>query len=141
MERIAFSRKGQSTRRGGEVGYPWGHARRGFCPSAVVWGLSWLARSYRCSFCNRDFRSAQALGGHMNVHRRDRARLRVPPPLSLRPYHLSLSSGASSSSSEAAHMVPKASLGGGSAEEVLAGEDGRANITIEADLELRLGYA
>jgi hypothetical protein len=41
-------------------------------------------RSYACSFCKREFRSAQALGGHMNVHRRDRARLRhaavSPPP-------------------------------------------------------------
>ncbi|CAL1383204.1 unnamed protein product [Linum trigynum] len=30
---------------------------------------------YVCSFCRRDFSSAQALGGHMNVHRRDRATL------------------------------------------------------------------
>lgn len=37
---------------------------------------SWPPRSYTCSFCKREFRSAQALGGHMNVHRRDRARLR-----------------------------------------------------------------
>lgn len=28
---------------------------------------------YRCSFCKRGFSNAQALGGHMNVHRRDRA--------------------------------------------------------------------
>ena len=32
--------------------------------------------SYTCGYCKRDFRSAQALGGHMNVHRRERARLR-----------------------------------------------------------------
>ncbi|GAU46878.1 hypothetical protein TSUD_25950 [Trifolium subterraneum] len=37
---------------------------------------SWPSRNYACSFCKREFRSAQALGGHMNVHRRDRARLR-----------------------------------------------------------------
>ncbi|KAM7256674.1 hypothetical protein ACFE04_012415 [Oxalis oulophora] len=50
-------------------------------------GFSWPPRSYTCSFCKREFRSAQALGGHMNVHRRDRARLRSvqqhdssPPP-------------------------------------------------------------
>ncbi|KAF8394308.1 hypothetical protein HHK36_020515 [Tetracentron sinense] len=43
-------------------------------------GYSWPPRSYRCSFCKREFRSAQALGGHMNVHRRDRARLRQSPP-------------------------------------------------------------
>lgn len=36
----------------------------------------WPPRSYACSFCKREFQSAQALGGHMNVHRRDRARLR-----------------------------------------------------------------
>ncbi|XP_022748260.1 probable transcriptional regulator RABBIT EARS [Durio zibethinus] len=38
-------------------------------------GFIWPPRSYSCSFCRREFRSAQALGGHMNVHRRDRARL------------------------------------------------------------------
>ncbi|KAJ6430183.1 hypothetical protein OIU84_021568 [Salix udensis] len=43
-------------------------------------GLSWPPRSYTCSFCKREFKSAQALGGHMNVHRRDRARLRLSPP-------------------------------------------------------------
>ncbi|KAL4341132.1 hypothetical protein GQ457_08G010880 [Hibiscus cannabinus] len=36
----------------------------------------WPPRSYTCSFCRREFRSAQALGGHMNVHRRDRAKLK-----------------------------------------------------------------
>ncbi|RZC68675.1 hypothetical protein C5167_031836 [Papaver somniferum] len=36
---------------------------------------SWPPRPYTCSFCKREFRSAQALGGHMNVHRRDRATL------------------------------------------------------------------
>ncbi|WOL08404.1 hypothetical protein Cni_G17157 [Canna indica] len=39
-------------------------------------GCFWPPRSYSCSFCRREFRSAQALGGHMNVHRRDRARLK-----------------------------------------------------------------
>ncbi|EOA29373.1 hypothetical protein CARUB_v10025660mg [Capsella rubella] len=39
-------------------------------------GSLWPPRSYTCSFCRREFRSAQALGGHMNVHRRDRARLK-----------------------------------------------------------------
>lgn len=45
-------------------------------------GCVWPPRSYTCTFCRREFRSAQALGGHMNVHRRDRARLRqcASPP-------------------------------------------------------------
>ncbi|KAI3717618.1 hypothetical protein L1987_69350 [Smallanthus sonchifolius] len=42
----------------------------------LVSGLPWPPRCYTCTFCKREFRSAQALGGHMNVHRRDRARLR-----------------------------------------------------------------
>lgn len=46
-------------------------------------GFIWPPRSYTCSFCAREFRSAQALGGHMNVHRRDRARLKETdhPPI------------------------------------------------------------
>ena len=40
--------------------------------------FTWPPRSYSCSFCRREFRTAQALGGHMNVHRRDRARLKLP---------------------------------------------------------------
>ncbi|KAF8695250.1 hypothetical protein HU200_037467 [Digitaria exilis] len=45
--------------------------------------------SHTCGYCKREFRSAQGLGGHMNVHRMDRARLihhqcsshrLVPPP-------------------------------------------------------------
>lgn len=31
-------------------------------------------RSYECTFCKRGFTNAQALGGHMNIHRKDRAK-------------------------------------------------------------------
>ncbi|PKA60078.1 Transcriptional regulator SUPERMAN [Apostasia shenzhenica] len=51
-------------------------------------GTTWPPRFYNCSFCHREFRSAQALGGHMNVHRRDRARLqqlRPPSPQAILP--------------------------------------------------------
>ncbi|XP_077240279.1 transcriptional regulator SUPERMAN-like [Tasmannia lanceolata] len=48
--------------------------------TSLVGGFLWPPRSYTCSFCKREFRSAQALGGHMNVHRRDRARLNQSPP-------------------------------------------------------------
>ncbi|KAE9447768.1 hypothetical protein C3L33_20332, partial [Rhododendron williamsianum] len=47
--------------------------------AGVLGGCVWPPRSYSCSFCRREFRSAQALGGHMNVHRRDRARLKLSP--------------------------------------------------------------
>ncbi|XP_028764281.1 transcriptional regulator SUPERMAN [Neltuma alba] len=45
-----------------------------------IMGTTWPPRSYTCTFCRREFRSAQALGGHMNVHRRDRARLHQVHP-------------------------------------------------------------
>ncbi|KAM7254284.1 hypothetical protein ACFE04_031966 [Oxalis oulophora] len=45
-----------------------------------IMGTTWPPRSYTCTFCRREFRSAQALGGHMNVHRRDRARLHHTQP-------------------------------------------------------------
>ncbi|XP_051130986.1 transcriptional regulator TAC1-like [Andrographis paniculata] len=32
--------------------------------------------TFRCSFCKRGFSNAQALGGHMNIHRKDRAKLK-----------------------------------------------------------------
>ncbi|XP_023511420.1 zinc finger protein 11-like [Cucurbita pepo subsp. pepo] len=41
--------------------------------------FQWPAKNYSCNFCKREFKSAQALGGHMNVHRRDRARMRLLP--------------------------------------------------------------
>ncbi|CAN4097829.1 unnamed protein product [Withania somnifera] len=44
-------------------------------------GATWPPRFYTCTFCRREFRSAQALGGHMNVHRRDRVRLNQTPSL------------------------------------------------------------
>ncbi|KAF5735070.1 hypothetical protein HS088_TW15G00569 [Tripterygium wilfordii] len=43
--------------------------------TASIHGTTWPPRSYTCTFCRREFQSAQALGGHMNVHRRDRAKL------------------------------------------------------------------
>ncbi|KAL2509544.1 C2H2 and C2HC zinc fingers superfamily protein [Forsythia ovata] len=51
--------------------------------SQMIWvddvqlGLqSHAVRSYRCTFCKRGFSNAQALGGHMNIHRKDRAKLK-----------------------------------------------------------------
>ncbi|KAJ8632084.1 hypothetical protein MRB53_025420 [Persea americana] len=51
---------------------------RAFAEDDIL-GATWPPRSYTCTFCRREFRSAQALGGHMNVHRRDRARLKGSP--------------------------------------------------------------
>ncbi|KAJ8754319.1 hypothetical protein K2173_002770 [Erythroxylum novogranatense] len=61
-----------------------------------VMGTTWPPRSYTCTFCRREFRSAQALGGHMNVHRRDRARLHQSQvPSSVNPNSSSTSTSAS----------------------------------------------
>jgi hypothetical protein len=37
------------------------------------------ARMYDCTFCKRGFSNAQALGGHMNIHRKDKAKLHQTP--------------------------------------------------------------
>ncbi|KAK7344029.1 hypothetical protein VNO77_13232 [Canavalia gladiata] len=37
-------------------------------------------RSYECTFCKRGFTNAQALGGHMNIHRKDRAKAKQVAP-------------------------------------------------------------
>ncbi|KAI0531499.1 hypothetical protein KFK09_001055 [Dendrobium nobile] len=37
-------------------------------------------RSYECNFCKRGFLNAQALGGHMNIHRRNRANKAMMKP-------------------------------------------------------------
>ncbi|KAJ8747345.1 hypothetical protein K2173_012925 [Erythroxylum novogranatense] len=44
--------------------------------SGLPGGCIGAPRCYPCTFCQREFKSAQALGGHMNIHRRDRARLK-----------------------------------------------------------------
>ncbi|KAE8665417.1 Bet1-like SNARE 1-1 family protein [Hibiscus syriacus] len=38
-------------------------------------------RSYECVFCKRGFTTAQALGGHMNIHRQERAKSSRPSSL------------------------------------------------------------
>ncbi|KAM7462945.1 hypothetical protein LguiA_031066 [Lonicera macranthoides] len=65
--------------KGNEQYYSW----ESLSDSIVTTGdlLKWPPRSYTCSFCKREFKSAQALGGHMNVHRKDRARQLTKSPL------------------------------------------------------------
>ncbi|XXG66333.1 hypothetical protein AAC387_Pa05g3837 [Persea americana] len=45
-------------------------------------------RSYECTFCKRGFSNAQALGGHMNIHRKDRAKLKQPSKDNQMPSHV-----------------------------------------------------
>ncbi|XP_073128317.1 probable transcriptional regulator RABBIT EARS [Henckelia pumila] len=37
---------------------------------------SGVGRAYECTFCKRGFTNAQALGGHMNIHRKDKAKVK-----------------------------------------------------------------
>ncbi|KAJ0581389.1 putative transcription factor C2H2 family [Helianthus annuus] len=54
-------------------------------------GFSWPRRNFTCNFCKKVYRSAQALGGHMNVHRRDKARLGLSSPSNPNPNYISSS--------------------------------------------------
>ena len=38
-------------------------------------GTEEQVQAYTCTFCKKGFSNAQALGGHMNIHRKDRAKL------------------------------------------------------------------
>ncbi|KAL8215014.1 hypothetical protein R6Q57_004463 [Mikania cordata] len=58
----------------------WEHNNFIFDKDYAYDGISWRQRSFMCNFCKKEYKSAQALGGHMNVHRRDRARLRQSSP-------------------------------------------------------------
>ncbi|KAL4571097.1 hypothetical protein LXL04_017848 [Taraxacum kok-saghyz] len=44
-------------------------------------------RSYECNFCKRGFTNAQALGGHMNIHRKDKGKFKHSSPSSTTPPH------------------------------------------------------
>ena len=55
---------------------PAGHNNFSLAAGCFPWPPPLPSSCYTCGYCRREFRSAQALGGHMNVHRRDRARLR-----------------------------------------------------------------
>lgn len=61
---------------------------------------------YNCTYCKRGFTTAQALGGHMNIHRKDRAKTQISTSSSSqKPHELSLfhdkpSSDKSTSSSQ-----------------------------------------
>ncbi|EOA28551.1 hypothetical protein CARUB_v10024766mg [Capsella rubella] len=71
--------------------------------------IPWPPKNYTCSFCRREFRSAQALGGHMNVHRRDRAKLRQIPSWLFEPHHhipIANPNPNFSSSTTPAHLEP-----------------------------------
>lgn len=109
-------------------------------------------RSYSCTFCKRGFSNAQALGGHMNIHRRDRAKLKQSSEENLLSLDISMKStehldseenlapqkGKLVSATTAEHprnpsYVAKAT---GSSVVVQSSEEEKTDL----DLELRLGF-
>ncbi|KAM7488292.1 hypothetical protein LguiB_025776 [Lonicera macranthoides] len=54
---------------------------------------SGMGRSYECTFCKRGFTNAQALGGHMNIHRKEKAKAKQHSqhPKSIEDFHMSTS--------------------------------------------------
>ncbi|KAK1267443.1 Transcriptional regulator TAC1 [Acorus gramineus] len=46
-----------------------------------------IGRYYECIFCKRGFSTAQALGGHMNIHRRHRAEIRQRTAVATTPHN------------------------------------------------------
>ncbi|KAK4338716.1 hypothetical protein RND71_043203 [Anisodus tanguticus] len=42
------------------------------------YNMGGAGRFYECVFCKRGFNTAQALGGHMNIHRKDKASKKKP---------------------------------------------------------------
>ncbi|XP_074567086.1 uncharacterized protein LOC141823733 [Curcuma longa] len=83
------------------------------------------ARSFDCIFCKRGFSNAQALGGHMNLHRKDKAKAKAKLQGPRFPFGVSKSAAASWR------------LDGEETEQTAAGQHGVA--VEELDLELRLG--
>ncbi|CAN1135145.1 Transcriptional regulator TAC1 [Linum perenne] len=96
-------------------------------------------KSYTCAFCKRGFSNAQALGGHMNIHRKDRAKLKEAAD---HHYHfqtllsLDISNNSSSSSSSPPPKSPSKIV---SNDHKPLSVDREGSGEVQLDLELRLG--
>nr|XP_043638223.1 transcriptional regulator TAC1-like [Erigeron canadensis] len=91
-----------------------------------------ISRSYECNFCKRGFTNAQALGGHMNIHRKHKAKLKESLIIS------------SPTNNDQVVNKPLPLFGDGSADSRKTHEenvrrDASPSPPKEVDLELRLG--
>ncbi|CAN0926536.1 Transcriptional regulator TAC1 [Linum grandiflorum] len=100
-------------------------------------------KSYTCAFCKRGFSNAQALGGHMNIHRKDRAKLKEAAD---HDYHfqtllsLDISNNNSSSTSSSSPPPPsKIVTNNDDQPRMQFVDDGGSGEVQYLDLELRLG--
>ncbi|GFQ04805.1 transcriptional regulator tac1 [Phtheirospermum japonicum] len=101
-------------------------------------------RSYKCTFCKRQFFNAQALGGHMNIHRKDRAKLiefSRENLISLGMAKSTMDRGDKKGGNIGVHVAPKESLICHRFEEAPSpGDSKTGSIDDGVDLELRLGH-
>ncbi|GLT99445.1 hypothetical protein SLE2022_168830 [Rubroshorea leprosula] len=98
-------------------------------------------RSYECTFCKRGFTNSQALGGHMNIHRKDRAKAKQSTTASsVKDYMINVNHRSLQPSS----LNHDELLGANLSLRIDSGETEQVRRRImkedEVDLELRLGY-
>ncbi|XP_074580745.1 uncharacterized protein LOC141837202 [Curcuma longa] len=93
------------------------------------------SRSFDCTFCKRGFSNAQALGGHMNLHRKDKTRLKCTSPFAQFSFDVAVSADGIACMSPSSRASK--SLGEDEAEKEGMGMPGV--VDAELDLELRLG--
>lgn len=109
-------------------------------------------RTYDCTFCKKGFSNAQALGGHMNIHRKDKAKLRQNinsnldnPKLLLKPSSYSpmnISSPQVNWPLFLSHNIKETSEGSkgkNQVEKAQVSSEHHGSSDSELDLELRLG--
>ncbi|KAG6535894.1 hypothetical protein ZIOFF_000925 [Zingiber officinale] len=115
------------------------------------------SRSFDCTFCKRGFSNAQALGGHMNLHRRDKARLKRTSPCAEFPFNVAAVDDGSARVSSSLIIQPLPALAEESSSQGVRGHDHASRrvlgesdveeqrmemhreVDAELDLELRLG--
>lgn len=93
-------------------------------------------RSYECHFCKRGFTNAQALGGHMNIHRKHKAKLKEStPPSNTNP----ISSSSSHGKKNPLPLFGEGLSGSRDVHQENTSEIQSLLVPPEVDLELRLG--
>ncbi|XP_047091086.1 uncharacterized protein LOC124702949 [Lolium rigidum] len=93
---------------------------------------------YECVFCKRGFTTAQALGGHMNIHRRDRDRVK-PAPARRLDAPATKWYGHSASYPPPQLAAPQMSSGSFAMLYYTSGAGGAAGVGVDADLALSPG--
>ncbi|XP_042412856.1 uncharacterized protein LOC122001926 [Zingiber officinale] len=92
------------------------------------------SRSFDCTFCKRGFSNAQALGGHMNLHRKGKTRLNSSSPCAQFPFDVAVAAA-----DGIACMSPSSRASKSLGEDEVEKKGMSGVVDAELDLELRLG--